>query len=241
MSEVTALQGSKSNPLLILLSIKKIPVMFKRIPKFFKKIEANFVTGVLIGAIFSLLVNIITNQVGESISRQKSLEALEIEIADHHQMNSQMVNYYKTGEYKKNNMHGYFEHKYMDNIWRSLASTTFFYSLPPKTQGELLSYYGPIISSVNSTLSNDDQMVRNYHDIYAECSFGGGQCNKELDMYNKVADFYTQDQDYWGIFVDKYDFELSKYFHPTLDRLNNPILSFLMGKEALKSLILPWK
>lgn len=241
MSEQGTLQASKSNPLLILLSIKKFPKVFKKFLNIFKKIEANFLTGILIGAIFSLLVNLITNQIGEAITRQKSLEALEIEINDHHLTNNAMVNFYETGDYKKGTLHVYQEHRYGDNIWRSLASTTFFYSLPPKTQALLLTYYSTIIGGVNSTLLNNDQVVRNYQTSYMVCVFEGGTCNKENDIYNKVSDYYSQQQSSWGLFTDKYDFDISKEFHPTRDRLNNPILSFLMGKEALKSLALPWK
>jgi hypothetical protein len=228
------IKSSYSLPLLIILPLRRLKGLFH-------KIEANFITGILIGAIFSLLVNILTNQIGESITRQKSLEALEIELNDHHFTNTSMVNFYNSGDYKKGALHVYIEHRYSDNIWKSLGSTTFFYSLPPKTQGLLLSYYSSIIGGTNPALSNNDQIVRNYQTSYLVCQFSSNDCTKEMDLYNKVSDFYNQQQYSWGLFVDKYDFNISQEFHPTRDRLNDPILSFLMGKQSVKSLALPWK
>ncbi len=243
MSDLSSSESSKSSssPLLLLLSIRKLPNIFKKLPKLFKKFEANFLTGILIGAIFSLIVNLITNQIGEAITRQKSLEALEIEISDHHQTNIGMINNYNTGNYKKGAIRVYIEKRYGDNIWKSLASTTFFYSLPPKTQALLLSYYSNIIGGGNSVMLNNDQIVHNYLNNYIVCQFGGGDCTKEIYLYNKVSDFYNEQQAATGTFVDKYDYDISKLFHPTRDRINDPILSFLMGKEALRSLALPWK
>jgi hypothetical protein len=243
MSDLSSSEGNKSNSslLLILLSIKKFPRLFKKLPNIFKKFETNFLTGVVVGALFSLLVNLITNQIGEQILRQKSLEALEIEINDHHSTNIGMINFYNSGNYKKGNLRVYIEHRYSNNVWRSLASTTFFYSLPPKTQGVLLSYYSNIIDGENSLLSNNDQIVRNYQTSYITCQFVNSDCAKEMDLLNKVSDFYNTQQASTGTFVDKYDYDISKVFHPTMDRLSNPLLSFLMGKEALKSLALPWK
>lgn len=225
------------SPLLLII----IPL--RNIKKLFKKIEANFITGILVGAIFSLVVNIITNQVGEAITRQKSLEALEIEILNHHQTNILMIDYFVKGSYKKNSngFYTYFNHSYGDNIWRSLASTTFFYSLSPDTQAQLITYYSVLINEINPTLQSDDAAVQKYKDIYTECTLEGRQCTKEKEIYNKFVEFYTQDQAGWGGFLDRYVYKLTLVFHPTRDRLNDPLLRLLMGKQALQSLALPWK
>ncbi len=227
-------KSSYSLPLLIVLPIKKLV-------KILQKIETNFLTGILIGAIFSLLVNILTNQIGEQITRQKSLEALEIEIQTHHQLDISMIDNVSKGAYKKSNAYYYNIWRYGDNIWKSLASTTFFYSLPPKTQGILISYYATIINGVNNSLANNAQIVNKYQNDYAICVFEGGDCINQRTKQNNVIDFYSLQQSSWGVFVDKYDYDIQKVFHPTRDRLNNPILNILMGKEALPILSLPWK
>jgi hypothetical protein len=227
-------KSSYSLPLLIILPLRKFRSLFR-------KAEANFVTGILIGAIFSLFVNILTNQIGESITRQKSLEALEIEINSHHLLNTAMINDYSQGSYKKSKIHFYQIFRYDDHVWKSLGSTTFFYSLPPNTQAELSSYYQFILDGENNTLSSNDQIAQSYQAKLVECLVGGGNCDKETATFNDITDYYTQRQYDIGLFIDKYDFNISKDFHPTRDRLNDPVLSLLMGKQAVKSLALPWK
>ncbi len=243
MSDLSSSESNKSSssPLLLLLSIKKLPTVFKKLPKLFKKFETNFLTGILIGAFFSLLVNILTNQLSEQIARQKSLEALEIEISNQHFLNLAMINNYTKGYYKEKEVFLYQIFRYDDHVWKSLASTTFFYSLPWKTQALLSNYYQFTIERANSYFVDNDQIVHGYQAKWVECVVGRRTCTSEATTLNNIVTYYSGVQYDWALTTDNNDYDIQKVFHPTRDRLNDPILSFLMGKEALPAIALPWK
>lgn len=243
MSDLSSSESSKSssNLLLLILSIKKFSRVFKKLPRFFKKFEANFLTGLLIGAIFSLLVNILTNQIDESITRQKSLEALEIEISNQHFLNLAMINSYKKGYYKEKEVFLYQLFRYDDHVWKSLASTTFFYSLPWKTQALLSNYYQFTIERANSYFADNDKIVHEYQAKWVECVVSGRTCTAEATTLNNIVTYYSGVQYDWALSTDQSDYDIQKVFHPTRDRLNDPLLSLLMGRQALPAIALPWK
>lgn len=228
-------KSSYSLPLLIILPLRKIKNLFQ-------KVEANFLTGIIIGALLSLLVNILTNQIGEDITKQKSLEALEIELVNQHLQAVSIINNYNHGDYKKSKFYYYNPKRFDNYIWRSLGSTTFFYSLPPTIQGELIAYYSNSVDGTNNVYSNIETVVNDYSSKYITCVFDGSKdCTAQEVTSNNVITFYTQIQAQYATSVDKSVTNILKDFHPTRDRLSNPILSRLMGNKGLPILLLPWK
>lgn len=208
----------------------------------FKKTKIdNFVGGLLIGAIFSLFVNVLTNQIGEDIARQKSLEALEIELLNHYFQVLHVNDNVNKGLYKKTSIYIYNPYVYNDYVWKSLGSTTFFYSLPIDVQSHLNAYYTTTIYRVNTVDADNNKVVNDYYQQVIACTFERNDCEAEVDLYNKVVTFYTERQDSWSRQVFKNNREVLKLFHPTKDRLSNPLLGFLMGDKALPILTLPWK
>ncbi len=243
MSDLSSVESSKSSssPMLLLLSIKKLPRIFTKMPKLFKKFEGNFLTGILIGAIFSLVVNLITNQVGEEIAKQKVQEALEIELVNQHLLANNIISEYNKGNYKKSNFYYYTSHRFDNYIWRSLGSTTFFYSLPSQIQAKLLTHYSVYIDSTNTLYANYDNVINDYETKYTICVFDNKACDAERVINNKVVDFYSYWQANYATTIDKDVSSILQDFHPTKDRLNNPLLRLLMGSKALPILVLPPK
>lgn len=228
-------KSSYSLPLLIILPLKKLV-------KILQKFEANFLTGILIGAIFSLVVNLITNQIGEEITKQKAQEALEIELVNQHIQATTIIDDYNRGVYKKGQVYSYTQHRFDNYIWKSLGSTTFFYSLPPDIQSKLLAHYSTRIDGTNTTYANFDNIVNDYNSKFVVCVFDNNRsCDPERLRSNDVVGFYSGWQESFASDVNKDVTEILKDFHPTKDRLEKPLLRLLMGSKGLPILTLPWK
>ena len=98
----------------------------------------NFVGGLIFGAVFSLVVNVATVQVQQTIDKQRTLEALEAEILFHGltannvmKENSQQVadrkrpNYFRVASY------------YPDDVWKNSDVVNYIMEIDPKVQAML--------------------------------------------------------------------------------------------------------
>lgn len=211
---------------LILLFVYPIK-MIKR-----SKID-NFVGGLLIGAIFSLVVNVITNQLQEIVQKQRILEAIENEIA------SNMVNAdvrIETNKKHENELVDYLNVSigYSSDIWtQSTEPLQYVAQLEPEIQSQINIYYGLNVKVANSWVNEANKL----HDKYQEVCFDEiltrqnnfDRCLALSKMIRGTENIAAEAMVGGGL-------KLNKIFHPTKDRLNNHLLKFFMGDKSMKVL-----
>jgi hypothetical protein len=203
---------------------------------FFKKIRFNsFVGGLIFGAIFSLVVNVVTIQVQEIIQKQRILEALENEIMSNTLLASRTTENNNTDIQKKeqpNIFHPFF--RYTDDLWtQSTEPLQYVAQLDQETQISVSVYY-------TITLKHANNMVEKYDEI----------ARKKLENcyeYSNLTEIENEGckSTYWTILgwetdtalqTAKYGYEVLEKFHPTKDRQASFVLSLLMGKESTRIL-----
>ncbi len=216
---------------------------------FFRKIKLdNFVGGLIFGAIFSLVVNIFTVQFQESISKQRSLEALEREIAQHLLDSDQVFNELQTiRDTKKNNKLYYYPnamYKTLDTaIWDSGESSKYVFELEPSLSAELTTYFSAVVKPQNSLIKDTQEQYKKIYE--ARCDL----VNQFLDP-NYIVDnnfcldvtikfMELIDQSYAN--NDVHASELLDKFHPTQDRLDSKLLKFVLGDKSVEMLKRPKK
>lgn len=202
----------------------------------FKKLRFNsFVGGLIFGAVFSLVVNIVTVQLQEMIQKQRILEAIENEILTN-TLTAQEIFTANDKEIKEketpNIFHPFF--RYSNDLWtQSSEPLQYIAQLDQQTQIDIHIYYTIAIKHGNNMVEKYDEISRKKLENCYEFSILN---ENEKEVCN---------QNYWMILNWEADtaegmsndgLDLLKNFHPTKDRKNNFILSILMGNKSTKIL-----
>ncbi|MDD3678961.1 MAG: hypothetical protein PHT36_01820 [Patescibacteria group bacterium] len=195
----------------------------------------TFVNGLIFGAIFSLVVNIITIQIQKSIQKQRIYEALENEILTNSIMAAAIMN--ENDRAIKDSVAPDYYHPsatYNNDVWGSQEALKYIVQLDPDLQAELFSYYNPFILQVNETgqkdiLLTNDALKNCYTEYESLNNLKKSACQRTY--YN-----FLENESDTASSVHDWSEELLEKFHPTKDRLKNPILRLIMGKKAIGAL-----
>ena len=214
----------------------QIFLIFQLPIKFFRKSKFdNFIGGLMFGAVFSLVVNIITVQIQEELNKQRALEALENEIMinvlqanniiktnDEATMNKTPINYF------------YYSPPYSIDFWtQSSEPLRYTAQLDQDIQGRIMLLYSSIFKNANGSVNRANNLIeRELPNCFTD------------DIVYKQNDFNCQkleinirtSENYAASLVSKVGKEVLSYFHPTQDRLNNWFLRLLMGTKSTRVL-----
>lgn len=197
----------------------------------------NFVGGLIFGALFSLVVNIFTVQIQETLNKQLYLEAVEHEIVNHYLQSLNYIN--KVADILKNNgKPNYFSDTvpvYTTTTWENADTVRYIVALDPKIQGSIMSYYSTTVPGVTSILIRDETLTTKELE---KCYFDFESLTKDLQdecMYTYYS--YLKRQIDAVDHASQIAFNVLGEFHPTQDRLSSPLLRMLIGKEAVPILM----
>ena len=200
-----------------------------------KLTKDTFVNGLIFGAIFSLVVNIITIQIQESIQKQRIYEALENEILTNSITAASIMD--ENDRAIKDGVAPDYYHPsatYNNDVWNSGEVLKYIVQLDPDLQAEIFSYYNPFILQINE-ISQKDILLTN--DALKSCYTDYENLNnlKKSVCRRSYYNFLEKES---GAASNVYDWseELLGKFHPTKDRLKSPILRLIMGKKTIGSL-----
>src|SRR3989338_3958491 len=159
MTKINPFRKVFALPLLLVRALKK------------SKVD-NFLGGLLIGSILSLVVNVITVSFQEMVARQQYFEALEHEIVDNYlEANNTIQMIEKNIKEDRLPTSFIFTKRYHANIWESGNALTYLYNLDPKVQFQMAAYYNVGIYRTNRFL---DRIENDIHDIeheYLKCTY----------------------------------------------------------------------
>lgn len=202
----------------------------------FRKIHINhFAGGIIFGALFSLVVNIIVVQAQDMVQKQRVLEALEYEIFNNASQadatikeNAKILDKKEKVDYYHNFL------KYSDKVWNSSEFLKYGLSLDPQVQAQIHAYYEITIIFNNEILNKNDKLMENQ---LGGCYFNDGtlkqpsdkQCIQAFNFF-----FFLETQSAKRVFDES--LTTLKIFHPTKERMNNPMLRFLMGDKSIGAL-----
>jgi hypothetical protein len=206
----------------------------------FKKLKTitkdNFVGGAIFGALFSLIVNIVTIQVQEEVQKQRTLEAIEYEIYSNlSSAGTVFEGVTKYIEEERQPEYFYTYRKYRDDLWNQSAEPRqYIMQLDPETQAHILAYYTavPILNDIIEKIEKYE--LENISDCY-DITVIELTDEKNETCQNMYLELRETEMN-----VAKQAFDLStetlKYFHPTQDRLNNFWLRTLLGSKSIRIL-----
>ena len=202
----------------------------------FRKLgKDTFVTGLIWGALFSLVVNVVTIQLQESLQRQRVFEAIENEVLSNMitassvmEENNYIIENKKDPDYFK------LPAIYNDEVWRSSEALKYIVQLDPTLQAELYSYYNPYIMLTNWT---GERGVKLAEQTLKDCYFSLDNLSSSRQQVCQ-KNYYNYLEAQSGLASDVYDWSsyILGVFHPTQDRLSNPLLRLTMGKKAIEAL-----
>ncbi len=195
----------------------------------------NFMGGLIFGAIFSLAVNIITVQVQESINQQLYLEALENEIGIH--LLHSVQNTDKNKRIIDNSTPPNFYEQpfiYQTRVWNNSDGLRYLVKLNPEVQLAISAYYEYIVQPANGiSIRNyelmDEKSKNCYWDFEILANNVKDQCVADYRSYLNVVNL-------GNLQIGEQSGDLLKIFHPTQDRLNDPIMRLLIGNKSVKFL-----
>lgn len=196
----------------------------------------NFVGGLIFGAVFSLLVNLLTVHIQETIQKQHILEAVENEILQNTLAAKFIVdNTTKLLTEKQKYSPFYSLQRYSRDLWeQSSEPLQYIAQLDQPTQIAVTGYYTITIPGQNRMLDSLEKLTDKH---LADCSPIDNSVEKELqikcDMWNSIL---LENEQSTAIEVKKQGFELLDKFHPTKDRLNNWFLRLIMGNKSTRVL-----
>ena len=194
----------------------------------------NFIGGLIFGATFSLIVNVLTVQLQETILRQRMLEALEQEIG----MNTLQANTILSSandQIEKKSPLNYFHFplKYSSDIWtQSSEPLSYVSQLDQETQIKVTSYYLLSIKYANNYVDKAKEMTTAAVPVCFDPGVNLIEENSEECLSRTLA--IMQTESYGAADIAKVGFDVLKAFHPTQDRLNNPLLRIIMGNKSTR-------
>lgn len=211
-----------SSPLLLFKAVRKIRFN-------------SFVGGLLIGALFSLFINLVTVQFQEVILRQKYLESLEREIFSHLSQASTFTPPDDTDIESVAFMH---LQRYDSSVWNSGNTLGYLYSLPLNVQSSIETYYRVIILGANRERDSAQSLFNNLYYKSIECPVTHEI--EHCEQYANAIQFATDQAISLRLSesqaVMERSSELLDNFHPSQDRVDSFILRTFMGNEIYKSL-----
>lgn len=218
-----SLKSIFSSPLVLVTAVRKIKV-------------DGFFGGIVFGALFSMLVNLVTVQVQEMISRQRILEAVEWEIYNNlSQAKSVDTNVARVFENKEDPNPFFTFSKYTRDLWeQSTEPLQYIAQLSSETQAKVVVYYTVTVKGHNELIES----LEKYSDSYLRNCFevtvvkNAEERNECKVTYYQLLNSYADTAD--AMF--KSSMEVLDVFHPTEDRLNNRFLRFMMGNKSVRVL-----
>jgi hypothetical protein len=204
--------------------------------RFLKKSKFdNFVGGLIFGAVFSLVVNIITVQIQEEINKQRALEALENEI---------MINVLQANNITKTNDEAsknntpinffYYSPTYSIDFWtQSSEPLRYTAQLDQDIQGRIMVLYSSIFKNANGYVNRTNNLIEQELPNCFTDNFVYKQSDNnciKLEATIRTSENLAAD------LVSQYGNEVLGYFHPTQDRLKSWPLRLLMGTKSTRIL-----
>lgn len=209
-------------PLIVISSLKKIKIN-------------GFVGGLIFGAIFSLVVNITTIQVQESIQRQRILEAIENEILSN-MLGAKNTVTDNDKSIKDNAVPNMFHpfYRYSNDLWtQSAEPIQYVAQLKPDVQIEVSLYYTSRLKHINSMVGKYEEIAdKQLVDCYDYSSISVNK-KTECEAWNKLILEWEADT---ANDMSNQSYDVLQMFHPTQDRLNNWFLRLLMGDKSTRIL-----
>lgn len=202
--------------------------------RLFRKTKVdNFVGGLIFGAIFSLIVNVLTVQLQEMIQRQRILEAVENEITN----NTLRANSIAQQEHNTKESYNpfYTIQRYSKDIWgQSSEPLQYISQLDQQTQIIISNYYSTTVPLTNAMLDRlervTDEKLENCI-TYDATSFV--KDNEECKTWNNLR---LELEKSTAVEMANQGLEVMNKFHPTKDRLNSPLLKLILGSQSTRIL-----
>lgn len=205
-----------------------LPIKFLKRSKF-----DNFVGGLIFGAIFSLLVNILTVQIQEKIQKQHILEAVENEITN----NTLRANYILGTTHKPDEQYNflYTLQRYSSSLWdQSSEPLQYVTQLDQKTQIAVAGYYTITVPAHNNLLDRlerlTDEKLLNCDNLFKNLT------TEEINSCTQWNQIRNELEKSTALDMAKQGLEVMTIFHPTQDRLNDWFLKLVMGSKSTKIL-----
>ena len=205
--------------------------------RFIKKIKLdNFLGGLILGAVFSLIVNVVTVKITDEIQKQRVLEAVENEIVNN-QLRAQEVIKRDQEDIGNNTTYNALIpiERYSKDIWQySPVSLQFIAQLDPSIQSAVIGYYTISVPWDNSALDNLDRLTSSQlsNCMLSETVKNPGD-SEHCRAWNNVL---LQGEINTAQDMQKRSYDLLMKFHPTKDRLHSWFLKLIMGDKATKIL-----
>lgn len=196
----------------------------------------NFIGGLIFGALFSLLVNVITVQIQEVIQKQRILEAVENEIVNNTLRASNITEQNRKDVENKTPYNPfYYMNRYSRDLWeQSSEPLQYIAQLDQDVQIALTGYYSITIPIYNGSLTNLEKLTS---EKLKDCSPIEENLQVNESDYCKLWNSIMLDTERSiALDVGNSGFALLKKFHPTKDRLNNWFLRLIMGNKSTRIL-----
>ena len=212
--------------------------------RLFKKTKIdNFVFGLMFGAIFSLVVNVLTVKIQEDLTKQRALEALDREITYHiieirsvldQEKEFSQKPYKEISTYAIDDI---MSQRLGTEVWQSREVSRYLLEMDPKVAAEVELYYKVLVSNVNRNLERNQN---DFEALFKACR----------PFYKIIESKEAQTTEYCetiaknsiqlqamtiGMFIDNIS-KVTKSFHPTEDRLHSWWLQLLLGNKSVEIL-----
>ena len=230
-----------SNTNYISIFVVPFSILFNKSKIVIKHIKLNtFVGGLIFGAIFSLIVNVITIRITDEVTKQRALEAVENEIVSNLiQANNTITadNIAIKNNALPNTFYNY--NTYANNVWSNSLTLQYLEQLDPAIQVKISGYYIIYIKNYDEDINKISNL--SFTELQS-CFLNSVPLDKQTDTNcrSKNIDFLSSER-YIAIDISNQSNLLLRVFHPTRDRLNNLFLRLIIGNKGLPILILPPK
>lgn len=214
----------------------------RRVYSSIRKIKlTGFIGGLVFGAIFSLVVNILTVKIQETVDRQRVLESLEREMT-YHVLSANHI-YSELNRVKSLPLDQQYDPQltmsltFKTRVWDSTDASKYLLELDPDTAAMVETYYDVTVRGINELMIGNYEM---YKKMYEPCKpfyeYFTGSEPFDISVCRKIAEKSIESHTFVvDSVVDTLD-EVKKSFHPTKDRLSTPFLKFLMGSKSVEIL-----
>lgn len=211
-----------------------------RLIRWFKsKIKLNgFIGGLIFGAFFSLLVNVATFYVSDAVAKQRALESIENEITSNNILANVIVNQ-NNKSIGNNDLPNLFYsyHRYTESVWNNPSTLSYIEQLDPIIQAQISTYYQYVITGSNAQI---DKLELLSGSILQKCFTYTIPLDTQTDKACRLMNgAFLNMESNSALSVSSTGLKLINIFHPTRDRLKNPLLRLLMGGNAIGALKVP--
>lgn len=202
----------------------------------------NFVFGLIVGALFSLVVNVVTVRIQEEVGKQRALEAVEREITFHTIVAKNLVQAeLAASDIEDSELLGQefvIGTRYDTKIWDSNMATPYIFELDPSIASQIETYYSVIIGNTNRLMGNNEEV---YKELGRECSYpfqyqqgiqGSVLDFDFIESCNEVQRKALSAQNLYTDLVFENANAILEDFHPAQDRIDSWWMSILLGDKA---------